>query len=122
MLWQTTRSVISSNCVHVAVYCAVASRLALNGRAQKPLEPQSAPTAILFSHATGFHGRVFSPVARALPDYARTTFDYRGHGDTAARCDWPLAWEGFGDDALAVARDVSARNAGRRIEIGRAHV
>jgi pimeloyl-ACP methyl ester carboxylesterase len=74
-----------------------------------------AGTPVLFSHATGFHGRVFAPVAAHLAGRPRTTFDYRGHGDTAAPRDWPLAWEGFGDDALAVARDVSARNAGRRI-------
>ncbi|MFZ9518693.1 MAG: hypothetical protein ACO288_07595, partial [Ilumatobacteraceae bacterium] len=32
---------------------------------------------LLFSHATGFHGRVFSPVAAHLAGFSRTTFDYR---------------------------------------------
>ena len=70
---------------------------------------------ILFSHATGFHGRVFAPVAARLTAHPRTTFDYRGYGDTAAPRDRTLHWEAFGDDALAVARDVHARHGGRPI-------
>lgn len=72
-------------------------------------------TPILFSHATGFHGRVFAPVAARLAAHPRTTFDYRGYGDTAAPRDRPLHWEAFGDDALAVARDVHARHGGRPV-------
>ena len=67
---------------------------------------------IVFSHATGFHGRVFSPVAAHLANFSCTTFDYRGYGDTAAPADWPLSWEGFGDDALAIARYVAAQHGG----------
>ena len=85
---------------------------------------------VLFSHATGFHGRVFAPVAAHLPNFDRTTFDYRGYGDTVPPPGWTLKWEGFGDDALAVARDTVQRSGGRRVvgvghsmgEIGRAHV
>jgi len=72
-------------------------------------------TPILFSHATGFHGRVFAPVAARLTAHPRTTFDYRGYGDTAAPRDRTLHWEAFGDDALAVARDVHARHGGRPV-------
>jgi len=72
-------------------------------------------TPVLFSHATGFHGRVFAPVAARLAAHPRTTFDYRGYGDTAAPRDRTLHWEAFGDDALAVARDVRARHDGRPI-------
>ena len=39
-------------------------------------------STVLFSHATGFHGRVFAPVAAHLSGFDRTTFDYRGYGDT----------------------------------------
>jgi pimeloyl-ACP methyl ester carboxylesterase len=67
---------------------------------------------IVFSHATGFHGRVFSPVVAHLSDFSCTTFDYRGYGDTAAPADWTLSWEGFGDDALAIARYVAAQHSG----------
>lgn len=61
---------------------------------------------ILFSHATGFHGRVFTPVAEHLTARSCTTFDYRGFGDTPAPTDTPLAWEHFGDDAVAMAQHV----------------
>jgi len=67
---------------------------------------------LLFSHATGFHGRVFSPVAAHLAGFSRTTFDYRGYGDSAAPTNWTLAWEGFGDDATAMARQVVTQHAG----------
>lgn len=67
---------------------------------------------ILFSHATGFHGRVFAPVAAHLTDFSCTTFDYRGYGDTVAPANWSLKWDGFGDDALCVAREGVARHAG----------
>lgn len=77
-------------------------------------------TPILFSHATGFHGRVFAPVAARLTAHPRTTFDYRGYGDTAAPRDRTLHWEAFGDDALAVARDVHARH-GRRPIVAAGH-
>ncbi len=60
---------------------------------------------LLFSHATGFHGRCYQPMADALADVARcVAFDYRGHGDTL----WPHAigpidWQRYGDDATAMA-------------------
>jgi len=75
---------------------------------------------IVFSHATGFHGRVFSPVAAHLSDFSCTTFDYRGYGDTVPPSGWRLAWEGFGDDALAVARATVTLHDGRRV-IGVGH-
>ena len=103
MFEHAVRKVESTNGVSVMVY----------------EEPASDSTAghrpIVFSHATGFHGRVFSPVARRLPAHPRITFDYRGYGDTAAPAGWVLTWEGFGDDALAVARDTCARYGGRPV-------
>ncbi|HVA07325.1 MAG TPA: alpha/beta fold hydrolase [Acidimicrobiales bacterium] len=65
-------------------------------------EDPAAPV-VLFSHATGFHGRVFAPLASALRSrYACLALDYRGHGLTRLPDDAGLAWEGMGDDALAV--------------------
>jgi len=101
MFEQSTRVVASSNGVRVVVY-------------DEPAMSGSNPP-ILFSHATGFHGRVFAPVAEHLRDHYCITFDYRGYGDTAAPRDRALHWEAFGDDALAVARDVHARHDGRPI-------
>lgn len=59
---------------------------------------------LLLSHATGFHGHCYVPIAGALADgFASWAIDYRGHGDTPRPPDWPVDWERYGDDALAVA-------------------
>ncbi len=58
---------------------------------------------LLVSHATGFHGRCYLPMAHAIGDRAHSiAFDYRGHGDTRLP-DAPISWERYGDDAEAVA-------------------
>lgn len=57
---------------------------------------------LLYSHATGFHGRIWLPLARELGDrYHGWALDYRGHGDSALATDDPLRWSEFGADALA---------------------
>jgi pimeloyl-ACP methyl ester carboxylesterase len=64
-----------------------------------------APT--LLAHPTGFHGRVWAPVAARLVAAGRRvwSFDFRGHGDsTAPDPDGDAySWTGFAADALAVA-------------------
>jgi pimeloyl-ACP methyl ester carboxylesterase len=58
---------------------------------------------VLLCHATGFHGAVWEPLAKALPDgVARWAVDFRGHGASAVPPDHPLDWSGFRDDVLAV--------------------
>ena len=64
MFSRAPRFVASANGVQVAVYD------------EPPTHGGGAP--ILFSHATGFHGRVFAPIAAHLAEHSRTTFDYRG--------------------------------------------
>jgi len=60
-------------------------------------------TPLLISHATGFHGRCYIPLADELAaSFHSTAFDYRGHGDTA-RPDGEVDWERYGDDAVAMA-------------------
>ena len=63
-----------------------------------------APT--LLAHPTGFHGRVWAPVAERLVPAGRRvwSFDFRGHGDSfAPRPDADAySWDGFASDALAV--------------------
>jgi len=61
-----------------------------------------APT--LLAHPTGFHGRVFAPIAERLTAAGRRvwSFDFRGHGDSSAP-DITYSWDGFADDVLAVA-------------------
>jgi pimeloyl-ACP methyl ester carboxylesterase len=63
---------------------------------------------VLLAHLTGFHGRIWAPVAERLVGAGRRvySFDFRGHGDSDAP---PLdeenySWHGFAEDALAVTR------------------
>ncbi len=64
---------------------------------------------LLISHATGFHGRCYQPMADELADVAHAVaFDYRGHGDTASPPD-NIDWQRYGDDATAMATWLSER-------------
>ncbi len=63
---------------------------------------------LLLSHATGFHGYCYLPIADALGDeFTAFALDYRGHGDTPRPDDWNVDWARYGDDALAAARAVA---------------
>jgi pimeloyl-ACP methyl ester carboxylesterase len=57
---------------------------------------------LLLCHATGFHGRVWQPVADRLPHRHCLAPDLRGHGDTPPPASGDQAWNGFADDVLAV--------------------
>ena len=59
---------------------------------------------VLLAHPTGFHGRIWAPVAARLIRSGRRvwSFDFRGHGDSDAPEDDDYSWHGFADDALAV--------------------
>ena len=73
-------------------------------------EPNSTLPTVLLSHATGFHGRCFEPIAQhlAISNHC-IAFDYRGHGDSVIAYDWQVRWNAYGDDVLAVARVAAAR-------------
>ncbi len=73
-------------------------------------------TPLLVSHATGFHGQCYEPIAHALADrFHCVAFDYRGHGDTP-RPDGPVDWQRYGDDAQALAQWLVGLNDGRPID------
>jgi pimeloyl-ACP methyl ester carboxylesterase len=57
---------------------------------------------VLLVHATGFHGRVWEPLAADLDGYHRWSVDIRAHGDSTEPVGRPMEWEGFADDVLAV--------------------
>lgn len=58
---------------------------------------------LLLVHATGFHGRVFLPLASELSSrFHCLAPDLRGHGDSGVPADLNFDWEGFGRDLLAV--------------------
>jgi pimeloyl-ACP methyl ester carboxylesterase len=63
---------------------------------------------LLLSHATGFHGYCYLPIADELSEeFTSFALDYRGHGDTARPDDWDVDWARYGDDALAAAHAVA---------------
>jgi pimeloyl-ACP methyl ester carboxylesterase len=63
---------------------------------------------LLFSHATGFHGRVWEPMASSLVDrYHCVALDYRGHGLSELPQGVSLQWSGMADDAAAVLSELS---------------
>lgn len=71
---------------------------------------------LLISHATGFHGHCYDPIAHALEDrFHSIAFDYRGHGDTDLP-DGPIEWARYGDDAEAMVVWLVAENGGRPID------
>jgi pimeloyl-ACP methyl ester carboxylesterase len=61
---------------------------------------------VLLAHPTGFHGRVFAPVASRLvaAGHRVYSFDFRGHGDSDAPDvdSETYSWDGFADDVLSV--------------------
>jgi pimeloyl-ACP methyl ester carboxylesterase len=57
---------------------------------------------VVLAHATGFHGRVWEPLATALTGFHCWSIDLRAHGDSALPEDVELVWDGFADDVLAV--------------------
>lgn len=84
--------------------------------------PTSQKQPVLLSHATGFHGRVFEPVAEYLQNsYHCYSFDFRGHGDSSLPQDWKANWSGYGDDALAIARVITAAQTTAGPIIGAGH-
>ena len=68
---------------------------------------------VLFSHATGFHGRCYQPVAAALSDrFSSYGIDHRGHGVTPVSPGWVVDWYRFGADAALVARHLQPDDGG----------
>lgn len=66
---------------------------------------------LLLAHATGFHGRVWAPLAAQLRGVHAWAPDLRGHGDATAPADEAFDWEGFADDVLAVVDHLGLRGA-----------
>jgi pimeloyl-ACP methyl ester carboxylesterase len=84
-------------------------------------DPGPGSPILMMSHATGFHGRCFEPMAAILADrFWCWAPDYRGHGATDAPTDIDLVWEHYGDDATAVAKALTALDPSRAV-IGVGH-
>ena len=57
---------------------------------------------VLLTHANGFCGQMWQPVARELGSVAHCwALDFRGHGDSVSGPDEDYHWDGMADDVLA---------------------
>jgi pimeloyl-ACP methyl ester carboxylesterase len=77
------------------------------------LSSTAAAPPLLISHATGFCGHAYAPLAAALRERFRSlAMDHRGHGATLPPAGWEAGvgvdWRCLGDDTLAVARAIKA--------------
>jgi pimeloyl-ACP methyl ester carboxylesterase len=75
---------------------------------------------ILLAHPTGFHGRVWAPVAAKLVRAGRHvwSFDFRGHGDSDRSPDGAYRWEEFAEDALTVTQHLGLAGRSRFLAAG----
>jgi pimeloyl-ACP methyl ester carboxylesterase len=63
---------------------------------------------LLFCHPTGFHGRIWEPVAASLSGEAHCwAIDFRGHGDSDSPASGSFAWDGMAGDVLAVVAELA---------------
>lgn len=68
---------------------------------------------LIISHATGFHGGVYKPMARTLLDHFHVwAVDFRGHGASPAPANNDFGWEGMGQDLMACLDHISAVSSG----------
>jgi len=66
--------------------------------------------ALVFAHATGFHGRCWDQIARLFPEHRRLAVDFRGHG-RSSKPEPPYRWPSFGHDLAAVAEQLNVQHA-----------
>lgn len=71
--------------------------------------PGDAP-ALLFAHATGFHGRCWDSIVGRFPGRRALAIEFRGHGRSSVPAP-PIPWPHFARDVLAVARHFDLRGA-----------
>jgi len=81
-----------------------------NGLQLAVWEWPGAEPALLFAHATGFHGRSWDQIARRFPERRRIALDFRGHG-RSSKPDPPYRWTGFASDLTAVAESLGLERA-----------
>jgi pimeloyl-ACP methyl ester carboxylesterase len=68
------------------------------------------PPALLFAHATGFHGRSWDRIVHRFPGRRALALEFRGHGRSSIPPP-PIPWPHFAQDVLAVARHFHLRDA-----------
>jgi pimeloyl-ACP methyl ester carboxylesterase len=65
--------------------------------------------ALLFAHATGFHGRCWDRIVARFPERRCLAIDARGHGRSSKPAP-PIEWRDFGPDLAAVAAHFELRD------------
>src|SRR5438105_1955073 len=70
--------------------------------------------ALVFAHATGFHGRCWDQIARQFPEHRRVAVDFRGHG-RSSKPEPPYLWPEIAGDLAAI---LDQRNIRAGIGIG----
>jgi pimeloyl-ACP methyl ester carboxylesterase len=65
---------------------------------------------LIFTHATGFHGRLWDYIIRRLPGRRCLAVETRGHG-RSARPDPPYRWRYLGRDLAGILRSLGVRGA-----------
>ena len=65
---------------------------------------------LIFTHATGFHGRLWDYIIRRLPGRRCLAVETRGHG-RSARPDPPYRWRYLGKDLAGILRSFGVRGA-----------
>jgi pimeloyl-ACP methyl ester carboxylesterase len=75
---------------------------------------------VILAHPTGFHGRVWAPVAHKLTRAGRKvwSFDFRGHGDSDPSPGSTYRWDEFADDALAVTHHLELAGVPELLAVG----
>lgn len=77
-------------------------RLALHHLTPSVAEAPDERPHLLICHATGFHGRAYAPLARALAArFDVWAIDTRGHGASPAPADGDFDWRGMAHDVTA---------------------
>ncbi len=76
---------------------------------------------VLAVHATGFHGRVWAPLAHWLRQHHVWAPDLRGHGDSVTPPGHDFAWSKFADDVLACVDALAADGVDLRNLVGIGH-
>lgn len=75
-----------------------------------PAASRNSGQAIVFTHATGFHGRAWDEIARQFPERRRIAVEVRGHG-RSEKPEPPYSWRDFGRDVAAVAEKLGVQGA-----------
>lgn len=82
----------------------------VNGLEMAVWEWTGAPPALVFVHATGFHGRCWDQIVRRFPGRHCLAVDVRGHG-RSSKPDPPYLWLQFGRDLAALMEHLEVEKA-----------